>query len=137
MVAAAYTAAFDSWTACLAALPTCDLASLVSHLTGDYLAISQTQAGRYNEAGQTATDLDRRQLSIESITVDPSGTQAVVQSCEVDGVIRYDAGGKIIDDDFESVRRASILVLEDERWKISGFENLEAGTTPEANVCAA
>lgn len=97
--------------------------------------MSREQARRYNDAGQTASDLDRRTLSLESIAVDPSGAQATVISCEVDASVRYDAAGAVVNDQFQSLRRASILVFDGGTWKISAFENLETGTTEETSVC--
>lgn len=136
-VAADYTAAYESWTNCLAALPDCDLEGLAANRTGDYLLMSQTQIGRYIDAGHTTSDLDRRQLTIESVTVEASGVQASVISCEVDGSVRYDAAGAIVNDEFSSIRRASILLFEGDAWKVAGIENLEVGSGEEANLCVA
>ncbi|HWL44523.1 MAG TPA: hypothetical protein VNQ73_16400 [Ilumatobacter sp.] len=135
-VAASYTKAFKSWTSCLEALPNCDPASLAPYRTGDYLLMSQSQIGRYVDAGHTTSDLDRRQLTIESVTIDSSGAQASVISCEVDDSVRYNAAGEAVTDAFESIRRASTLVLEEGAWKVAGFENLEVGETEQENVCA-
>lgn len=109
--------------------------ALGSYLTGDYALMSREQARRYNEAGHTVSDLERRTLSFESVSVDPSGIQATVISCEIDASVRYDAAGQIVNDEFQSVRRASILLAEGGMWRIAAFENLEASTSEEGNVC--
>lgn len=134
-VADAYRASFDAWTRCLGELPDCDLDAMVEHLTGDYRLLSWEQALRYAEAGQTVSELESRVLTIESVSIDGSGTQATVISCEVDASVRYHSSGGVINDDFGSLRRASILLLEDGQWRITGFENLEAATGEEANIC--
>jgi hypothetical protein len=132
----AYQASFDAWTACVAALPNCDVESLAPFLTGDYLALSTEQAALWNELGQTATGTETRRLAIESVDVDPAGADATVISCEVDASIRYSSSGEIVNDDYESVRRASVMRLVEGTWRIAAIENLESGTTPEGDVCA-
>ncbi len=133
-VAGAYTTAFDSWTACLEQLPACDLTSLAESRTGEYLGFATNQANLWNENGFTAANAQSRRLTIESVALS-SDTQATVVSCEVDGAIMSNRAGEIVDDDFESSRRASVLRLENGTWLVAGTEVLEIADGEENSVC--
>jgi hypothetical protein len=135
LVADAYRASFDSWTECLRALPTCPLESLATTRAAAYLDAAVVQAGRYNEAGQTVEGLETRAATVESVEL-IDDTQARVIVCEVDGSVRRDSSGAVINDSFDSARVLLLLSAADGTWKVVGSENLEAGSGPEGNVCA-
>ncbi len=133
-VAGAYTTAFDSWTICLEQLPACDLPSLAESRSGEYLGFATNQANLWNENGFTAANAASRRLTIESVALS-SDTQATVVSCEVDGAIMSNGAGEVVDDDFESSRRASVLRLENGTWLVAGTEVLEIADGEENSVC--
>jgi hypothetical protein len=134
-VVAAYQSAFDSWTECLRTLPSCDVEGLVPFRTETYLDLAIVQAGLWNDAGQSAENVDSRNTTIESVEIISSG-QANVIGCEVDATVRRDSLGTIIDDSVESARVLFVLVDEGGVWKISGSEDLEVGQGEDGNVCA-
>lgn len=131
---AAYQAAFDSWTECLRTLPSCDLAGLADSRTGAYLDGAVIQADRWNDAGQTVENLESRGTTVEAVEILSPG-QANVIACEVDGTVRSDGAGNIIDDSFASVRSLFVLVDEGGVWKITGSEGIDVGQDQDDNVC--
>jgi len=133
-VAAAYTAAFNSWTTCLEQLPACDLQSLAETRTDEYLGFATNQANLWNENGFTAANAESRRLTIESVTLS-GDAQATVVSCEVDGAIMSNRAGEVVDEDFESSRRASVLRSENGIWLVAGTEVLEVADGEENSVC--
>ncbi len=131
----AYQAAFDSWTECLRSLPGCDLNTLTRNRVGPYLDAAVAQAGRWNEVGQTAENLDSRTTTIETVQITGNGTATVV-ACEIDASVRRDLGGVVVDDEFQSARVALFLEVADGQWKIVGAEDQETGSGEGNNVCA-
>ncbi len=131
----AYQAAFKSWTECLRALPGCDLNTLSVNRIGPYLDAAVAQAGRWNEVGQTAENVDSRAATVDTVQIDGDGTATLVV-CEIDASVRRDLSGAVVDDEFQSARIVIFMDLVDGQWRIVGSEDQEVGSGEDGNVCA-
>lgn len=115
--AAAVVALFDEWTACLAAMPDCDPATVSSDsTTGVFRDSRSASAAEFSAAGYSFENLESLRIVVESATVDDVNGLARVVTCAEDAGIGLTANGDVFDDRFVSYRWEWELVASGGRW---------------------
>jgi hypothetical protein len=141
-VRAAVAAAADAFSACLIALPNCDVASLAATRAGDTLAINTQRITEWNAAGYAVRDRDQFRYVIESVELAPDLRSATVMFCYADGskLVKPGAGpggaDVVIDGTYGSAREAWDMRLDaDGVWRL--YWGPLVGTKESRDVCPA
>lgn len=139
-VRAAVTATIDAFTACLLALPKCDVASLAATRGGKLLQVNTGRVTQWNKAGYAVRDRNQFRYVIESVRIDPGGKQATATVCIADGskLVRPgaspDGSDVIVDGAYASGREAWDMRLDDYGvWRPYGAPAV--GPTESKDIC--
>jgi hypothetical protein len=141
-VRAAVDAAAKAFSACLTALPNCDVASLAATRAGETLAINTKRISEWNAAGYAIRDRDRFRYVIESVELAADSKSATAMVCYADGskLVRPGAGpggaDVIIDDTYGSGREAWDMRLDSDGVWRAYFGPL-VGTKESRDICPA
>jgi hypothetical protein len=141
-VRAAVAAAADGFSACLIALPNCDVAGLAATRAGDTLAINTKRIAEWNAAGYVIRDRDQFRYVIESVELAPDLTRATVMVCYADGskLVRPAAGpggaDVVVDGTYGSAREAWDMRLDaDGVWRM--YRGPLVGAKESRDICPA
>jgi hypothetical protein len=124
-VRAAVTNAASGFSACLIALPKCDVATLAATRAGDTLAINTKRINEWNAAGYVVRERDKFRIVIESVELAPDLKRATAMVCYADGSKLIspgtgpDGADVVIDDTYGSGREAWDMRLDaDGVWRL-------------------
>lgn len=132
-----------SWSACLDALPDCDVESLADSRAGEQLEENQRRVQSFIDAGWRIGDTDSIVYEVESVQFVEEGEVAFVAVCVNDASVIYlpdPTGGddrQIVNDSFVSSREIFRMELLDGRWvAVSNVVTEEEVVGEENNRCA-
>jgi hypothetical protein len=141
-VRAAVDAAAKAFSACLTALPNCDVASLAATRAGDTLAINTKRITEWNAAGYVIRDRDRFRYVIESVEIAADSKSATAMVCYADGskLVRPGAGpggaDVVVDDAYGSAHEAWDMRLDaDGGWRM--YRGPLVGVKESKDICPA
>jgi hypothetical protein len=141
-VRAAVAAAADAFSACLVALPNCDVATLAATRAGDTLAINTQRITEWNAAGYAIRDRDQFRYVIESVELKPDLKSATVMVCYADGSKLVSPGtgpggaDVVIDGTYGSAREAWDMRLDaDGAWRM--YRGPLVGPKESRDICPA
>ena len=141
-VRALIKAATDDFSACLVAMPTCDVATLSATRAGPLLERNKARIQEWNAAGYTVRNRDRFRYVIESVTVNPGASSASAVVCIADGsrLVKPGAGpggaDVVVDETYGSGRETWDIRLDaDGRWRV--YDAPALGPTESRDVCPA
>lgn len=139
---AAVDKAIADFTACLNALPNCDIATLAASRANPLLAVNAGRVSQWNLAGYVVADRDQFRYVIESVDVADDFMTATVTICYADGSKLVDPGAGpggadlVIDGTFSSGREAWDMRLDpDGVWR--AYDAPLVGGPEATDVCPA
>lgn len=134
--------AADDFSACLVAMPQCDVASLAATRAGRLLERNKARIAEWNAAGYTVRNRERFRFVIESVTVNTTASSASAVVCIADGsrLVKPGAGpggaDVVIDETYGSGRETWDIRLDaDGRWRV--YDAPALGPTESRDVCPA
>lgn len=140
-VRALVKAATDDFSACLLAMPQCDVASLAATRAGPLLERNRARIQEWNAAGYTVRNRERFRFVIESVTLTSANSASAVV-CIADGsrLVKPGAGpggaDVVIDETYGSGRETWDIRLDpDGRWRV--YDAPASGPTESRDVCPA
>ncbi len=142
LVREAVDASIEAFSACLLALPSCEVAGLETTRRGDLLAVNVQRITEWNAAGYAVRDRDNFRYVIEQVELNADATQATVLVCIADGsklvIPGAGPGGVdvVVDDAYVSGRENWDVRLDtDGVWR--PYAAPPAGPTEARDVCPA
>lgn len=142
LVREAVDASIEAFSACLLALPNCEVAGLEATRRGDLLAVNAQRINEWNAAGYALRDRDNFRYVIEQVELNSDATQATVLVCIADGsklvIPGAGPGGVdvVVDDAYVSGRENWDVRLDtDGVWR--PYAAPPAGPTEARDVCPA
>lgn len=132
-------AATDDFSACLVAMPQCDVASLAATRAGPLLERNKARIQEWNAAGYTVRNRERFRFVIETVTVNAADS-ATALVCIADGsrLVKPGAGPGgaevVIDESYVSGRETWDIRLDpDGRWRV--YDASASGPSESRDIC--